>query len=162
MTKTDASRKRFLKAFAECGVIGEAALLAKVARRSHYAWLAEPEYVKAFEEAKEEAADRLEAELYDRIYNGTEEPVVYQGELCYKKDRNGKITGQPLTIRRKNDTLLIFALKGARPDRYRENFHGELNVKGAITIRDPNLAQLTDEQLQALEAITLAATQKLQ
>ena len=110
MTKlTEASRRRFLRAYGLCGVIGEAAKLAKVDRSSHYVWMSDPQYRQDFAAATEEAADRLEAELMDRVYNGSEEAIVYQGEIQYRKDSRGKFTKTPLTIRRKNDVLLMFA-----------------------------------------------------
>jgi hypothetical protein len=153
MNATD-KRQRFLQAFALTGVVGEAARLAKVDRSTHYhVWMQDPEYQRAFADAREEAADRMEAELMDRVYNGTEEPIVYQGEVQRRSE------GTPVTIRRKNDILLMFSLKALRPDKFRDNVKAEIAHSGSLTVtRDPQMSRLSDEQLTMLEAITLAST----
>jgi hypothetical protein len=60
--------------------------------------------------AKEMAADRLEEEAWRRAVEGVEEPV-------------GFYRGEPgAYVRRHSDTLLIFLLKGLRPEQYRERY----------------------------------------
>ena len=105
-----AKKKGFLKAFAELGVVTRAAIAASINRSTHYGWLkGDEEYAEAFEHAKEDAADSLEAEAWRRAVEGVEEPV-------------GWFRGVPGgTVRRYSDTLLIFLLKGARPQKYRES-----------------------------------------
>ncbi|MCH7474353.1 MAG: hypothetical protein IIA27_06745 [Gemmatimonadetes bacterium] len=91
--------------------------VAGVGRSSHYRWLEkDPEYREAFELAKEDAADILEAEAYRRAVEGVEKPVGW-----YK----GKPGG---TVREYSDILLIFLLKALRPEKYRERveMHGVL------------------------------------
>ena len=64
-----AHRKKaaFLKAFQEVGVVSYAARAAKIGRRTHYDWLeSDPEYARKVEDAKDEAADALEVELFRR------------------------------------------------------------------------------------------------
>ena len=63
-----------------------------------------------FEEASEDAADSLEAEARRRAVEGVEEPVGW-----YKGQAGG-------VVRKYSDTLLIFLLKGRRPELYRERF----------------------------------------
>jgi len=151
---TAQKRKLFLAAYVECGAITSAAKATSVCETLHYKWLADPAYAAAFAEAEKQAINRLEAELFRRVYEGTEEPVVYQGELCYQKDAKGKLTNKALTIRRKNDTLLIFALKGKRPDVYRDNFKGELAITGDVQVNHKiQLRSLSNEQLDQLEAM---------
>ena len=107
----------FLAAYAQTGNIAAASKLAQVGRRDHYRWIkADAEYALAFGEAHEEACDRLEAEARRRAVQGVEEPVY--GKLPGKDTG----TGQVGTIRKYSDTLLIFLLKGARPEKYRERF----------------------------------------
>lgn len=114
----------------------------------------DPEYAAAFAEAEKQAINHLETELYDRLYNGTEEPVIYQGELCYQKDAKGKLTNKPLTIRRKSDTLLIFALKGKKPEVYRDNFKGEITHTGVMAVSPgPDLSKLNNEQWNTVKSI---------
>jgi hypothetical protein len=151
---TSAKRKLFLKAYVASGTIVGAARAVSVSDTLHYDWMKDPEYAAAFVEAEKQAIAYLEAELFRRVYEGTEEPVVYQGELSYRKDKNGKLTNKPLTIRRKNDTLLIFALKGKKPDVYRDNFRGEINVTGDMRVNHQlTLRTLSDEQLEQLEGM---------
>lgn len=107
----------FLKAFATMGVITGAAEKAKLHRESHYLWLQnDPTYPARFESAYESAVDSLEQEAITRARDGWTEPV-YQG---------GKLVGR---IRKKSDTLLIFMLKGSRPEKHRDRIEhtGHLN-----------------------------------
>lgn len=101
-------KARFLKFFEECGNITRAAELARINRRDHYIWLdSDPEYKTAFAESQKIAGDALEAECYRRALDGVDEPVFYQGQECG-------------TVRKFSDTLAIFLLKGAMPDKYKE------------------------------------------
>jgi hypothetical protein len=153
-TLTAANRRRFLKAYAKCGAIAEAARLAKVDRGCHYDWMQDPDYRREFEAAHETACDMLESECRRRAVEGVEEPVIYQGELQYKLDKNGKRTNIPLSIRRKSDVLLIFLLKAARPEKYRDNWKGEIKHEGSMTIHsDPYLSKLSDEEFETLSAL---------
>ena len=127
-------QKAFLAAYAVCGVLAEAARAAKVARRSHYDWMADPAYQAAFNDAEEEAIERLEFEARSRAETGVAEPVIYQGQLQFEPLRS-KTTGQirrdkkgnpllsktPLVVYKKSDVLLMFVLKSKRPERYRDN-----------------------------------------
>ena len=79
-----------------------------IGRRTHYDWLAhDDEYARRFAEADVVAIDKLEEEARRRALAGVNEPVFYQG----------KIVGH---VARKSDTLLIFLLKGKRPEVYTE------------------------------------------
>ena len=78
--------------------------VANVGRSTHYRWLQQdPEYRKAVDIAKEEAADNLEAEAYRRAVEGVEKPVGW-----YK----GKPGGY---AREYSDVLLMFLLKAQPP-----------------------------------------------
>lgn len=57
--------------------------LANVARSRHYEWLKEPEYAAAFSEAREEAIETLEEQVW-KSATGIEVPVIYQGQLCFE------------------------------------------------------------------------------
>jgi hypothetical protein len=54
----------------------------------------------------------------------------------------------PLTIREYSDTLLIFLLKAARPERYRERRHSTVVRRG---MDDPTIRRLTAEIFAVLE-----------
>lgn len=104
----------FLSAFARLGNIRRACDVATVDRQSHYNWLRDdPEYARAFETAKLDACDRLEAEARRRAVRGTVRPVFHQGVQC-----GG--------IREYSDTLLIFLLKGALPEKYSDRHKTEI------------------------------------
>ena len=79
----------------------------------------------AFEDAMEEAADLLESEARRRAHDGVEEPVF--GSLGGNQG-----SGEVGRIRKYSDTLLIFLLKGARPDKYRER--QEHQVTGSLNL----------------------------
>lgn len=80
-------------------------------------------FAAAYEQAKLDAAEMLEAEAVKRANEGWDEPVFYRGEVCG-------------TVRKYSDTLLIFLLKGALPEKYRERYDakvsGTLDVNAAI------------------------------
>ena len=117
-------KRAFLAAFRETGNVRMACEAANVGRSSHYRWLeADAAYGEAFELAKEDAADILEAEAKRRAVEGVEEPTGW-----YKGEPGGY-------IRRYSDTLLIFLLKGLRPEVYREH----IEVRGLLGKLDLNL-----------------------
>ncbi len=118
-----AQKSAFLAAFAETGTITQAARAAEISRTTHYNWLADADYARAFDEAGKEAADRLEAEAVRRAVEGVQEPVYYKGE----------VVGHVLKY---SDPLLIFMLKGAKPEKYMDagvvNVH-QVNRSIAVT-----------------------------
>ena len=111
-------KRAFLAALAHTGNITEAADIAHISRSAHYQWLeADPVYAAASKDAMEQAAQRLEAEARRRAVDGVEEPVFYQGKQCG-------------VIKRYSDALLMFLLKGAKPDKYKERTSTELTGAG--------------------------------
>jgi hypothetical protein len=142
---TSGAQKRFLQTFAEVGTIREACRQANVGRRTHYDWMEDPAYRAAFEDAKEDAVDGLVEECRRRARDGVEEPVFYLGQ-------------QVGAIRKYSDSMLMFLIRGWRPDTYREQWKGELQHTGALAVsRGPDLKQLTHEQLEQLEQLALSA-----
>lgn len=117
---------------------------------SHYRWLEDPVYKQEFETARQRACDRLVEEARRRAHEGAEEPIVYQGEIQYQLDANGERTDKPVTIRRYSDVLLMFLIKGMRPEVYRENYRLDVSASVSAEIRNPHLAKLTTEQLQLI------------
>ena len=59
-----------------------------------------------------EACDALEAEARRRAVEGVRKPIYCQGEICG-------------TVREYSDTLLFFLLKGAMPEKYRDDYRAE-------------------------------------
>ena len=84
--------------------------MAGIDRGTHYDWLRkDPEYRAQFEAATDQAAQTLEDEAVRRAYEGVDRAVT--------------VAGQREIVREYPDTLLIFLLKGARPQKYRERYN---------------------------------------
>ncbi len=81
----------------------------------------DPEFAAALEEAIQTGADVLENECRRRALCGVDEPVFYQGNQCV--DANGN----PIFVKKYSDTLAIFLLKGAKPNKYRERVSSEVS-----------------------------------
>lgn len=125
-----AKQRAFLAAYAETGNITAAAKLSKVARKTHYRWLDDQAYSADFADAHEQACDALEAEARRRAHDGVDEPVFYKGSVCG-------------AVRRYSDTLLIFLLKGAMPEKYKDRVENRIKREGI-------LGGLSDEELEAI------------
>lgn len=125
-----AKKRKFLDAFAELGTITHAAAAAQVDRSTHYRWLADdPDYAQLFAEAEHRAIDAVEREILRRGLEGVEEPVFHGGQQV------GSIT-------RYSDTLLIFAAKGLRPEKYRERYDVHHVTESAV---DAEIRRLSAE-----------------
>lgn len=151
-----APQKKFLASYAQLGNITLAAQAAKVSRNSHARWMDEEEYRAAFTEAQEHSVDLLVGEARRRGCEGWEEPVVYQGGLCYEKRPDGKKSTKPLVIRKFDSNLLMFLIKQARPE-FRDTWKGELKHSGAIATQTLDVSNLSDEQLTQLSLLLQAA-----
>ncbi len=143
-----ADQDRFLVAYEAIQTVSGAARATTIGRRTHYDWLAhDDEYARRFAEADVVAIDKLEEEARRRALVGAEEPVFYQG----------KIVGH---VARKSDTLLIFLLKGKRPEVYTER-HEHTGAQGeAIRVASTalDLTTLSTEDLATLERLLARAT----
>lgn len=102
-------KRAFLTALVETGGnITRATELAEIDRSTPYSqpWLEDEEFQEALSRAKLMAADHLEAEAVRRAYEGVKEPVgFYQG-------------APSAYVQKYSDTLLIFLLKGLKPEKY--------------------------------------------
>jgi len=103
-----AKKRAFLAAYALQGTITSAAEAAGVSRQMHQKWMRKDNYRVAFEAAYEEFCEKLELEAIRRAHDGWDEPVYQGGELVGHK-------------RKFSDALIQFLLKGAKPDKYRDN-----------------------------------------
>lgn len=121
----------FLTALAVSGVVLTACEKAKIGRTTAYKYREEDDaFAAAWDAALDNAADVMEEEAYRRAVVGTLKPV-YQG---------GKKVG---SIREFSDTLLIFRLKAARPEKYRERT--DVRHSGKVDV-----SKLTDAELQSI------------
>ena len=67
-----------------------------------------PEFSEAWDEALEDAIQRMEAEAHRRAVHGVDKPVFHNGKECG-------------VVRQYSDVLLMFLLKAKRPEVYRDN-----------------------------------------
>ncbi len=113
--RTPKKQRKFLETLCETANVRLACQSASLSRSAVYHWRkSDSLFAEAWAEAMEIAADVLEAEARRRAYEGVEEPVgFYKGEPS-------------ATVRRYSDTLLIFLLKAARPEKYRDNLTAEI------------------------------------
>jgi hypothetical protein len=113
-----------LAAFAEMGLVGEAAKAAGCSRRSHVKWMALcPDYAAAFAETRETALECYESEARRRAVEGVQEVVLYKGKpvlLDPKTHKYDNVHGVPVVRRRYSHTLLIVLLKSLAPEKYRD------------------------------------------
>ena len=106
---------KFLKAFAETGLVIEAAKKAGVGRRTVYDERQRNEtFALKWAEVEEWTTEEMEQEARRRAVIGVKEPIYYKGEL----------QGH---VRKYSDTLLIFMLKARKPEVYRER---DLRIAG--------------------------------
>lgn len=130
--KTDATKKRFLAALRETGNVTKAALLCKFPRSTVYDWrLHDAEFAKAADAAIDEGVNHLIDEAHRRAHDGVREPVYYLGEVCG-------------TIVKYSDSLLMFLIKGRRPEFATESRRMSGPDGGPIRV-----ANLTDDQVKA-------------
>ena len=98
----------FLKNLQATGNIRAACLAAKISRATFYEHRkADAAFETQVSEALEDAGDILETEAWRRAVKGVLKPVFQQGS------RVG-------SIREYSDTLLIFLLKGTKPQKYKD------------------------------------------
>ncbi len=119
------NKRAFLSVYASVGRLNEAARISGVAQQNHYVWKKkDPDYVKDFEVAEQMVADKLEAEIYRRACEGTDEPV-------------GWYQGTPgAWVKRYSDNLAMFRMKSLRPAKYRDNYTVDINHTQTITVDD--------------------------
>lgn len=114
---TEQAKKRFLAAYALTGVILHACRAAKVGRTTYYEWTeSDPDFSAAAGFALAEAGDRLEQHAIEWATVG----VKTIKEVYERNDKGDLVLVKREESRDVSPTLLIFALKGAKPEKYRE------------------------------------------
>ena len=101
------NQRRFLACFAASGSVLKAARWSKIHRQSHYVWMAQPDYQRAFEATQLHAARMLEDEAVRRAHDGVKKPIRYKGRIIAFDTEY-------------SDTLLIQLLKANNPEKFRE------------------------------------------
>lgn len=135
----DPKKRAYLAAYSLTGRFADAAAAADITLRTGWNWrhAPDPDFQAALTMARGLAGDRLEAEIYRRAMEGVEEPVYQQGRMVG-------------TIRKFSDLLLIFAAKGAMPERYRER-HEHTGADGGPIQLQPVLSRLENLSVEELQ-----------
>jgi hypothetical protein len=144
-TKRGRWRETFIKCLSETGNVSDACAAAGVGRTTAYAHQkGDAAFAERWELALEQGADVLEREARRRAAEGVCEPVFHQGQpgTMWVDEQGKQCTADtpgakavPAHVRKYSDTLLIFLLKGAKPQKYREN----VNVSGSLNIVVPSV-----------------------
>jgi hypothetical protein len=121
---TPKKKSEFLEHFKNTGNVTISARAVDISRQAVYVWINnDPKFADDFENAKDEALDIMEAECRRRAEQGCLKPVFHQGQVCGE-------------IREYSDTLMIFFLKGNRPEKYKDRVEQENKGAVEITLRD--------------------------
>jgi hypothetical protein len=116
--RTIKKKDAVIKELGAGGTYTSAAKKAGIGRTTLYAWMKDDQdFNDACMAAEDEGTDILEQEAMRRAAKGVLEPIYHKGE-------------QVGTVRKYSDTLLIFLLKGRRPEKFKD--HVQHNVKGKI------------------------------
>jgi hypothetical protein len=116
------TQARFLLALARHGNVTQACKTARISRDTIYIWRHDDVgFAGAWDDALKAATDELEREAWRRAMKGTKKPI-YQG---------GQHVGD---VQEFSDTLLIFLMKGAAPEKYRERTLTEQQHSGNVKI----------------------------
>jgi len=108
-THLHTTKRTFLAAYLECGLMRQAARNCGIDISNHYHWKrTDPAYVEAFTEAHNIVAELHEEEASRR--------ALGWDETRYTND------GTAYTLRKYSDTLLIFRLKALKPEMYRDSY----------------------------------------
>jgi hypothetical protein len=126
--KTPEKYEKFLASLRKTGGnIARAARAEKIDRSTAYRWREEDkDFAARWDEAIQDGLDDLEEEARRRAYKGLRQAIYYKGAVVgYEYEYS--------------DTLMIFLLKGGRPEKYKERHEVNLNV-----------GELTDEELSRI------------
>lgn len=146
--------KGFLAAFRDSANVRLACEAAGVDRSTAYRLRErEPSFADAWAAAEEESADLLEQEARRRAHEGVRRLKFDRGRLITIPledaegkpvlDKDDKPVMVPYVEHEYSDTLLIFLLKGARPEKYRERT--DVRHSGKIDV-----SKLSDDELQSI------------
>lgn len=131
----DTKKLAALAGIRDLGTIAEGSRAARVSRSTIRDWrMGDEDFDTSVKEALEDYRDSLTAEITRRGRDGYDEPVIHQGQICYRTDIHGVVMldddFEPiiLTIKKHSDRLLELNAK-AFDDRYRDR--SSLEVTGS-------------------------------
>ncbi|MEO8082534.1 MAG: helix-turn-helix domain-containing protein [Ardenticatenales bacterium] len=112
----------FLIELARTCNVTHAVTKAGIERSTAYEARADDEaFAEMWAKAKQIGAEVLEDEAVRRAHEGWDEPAIYQGKIG-------------ACVRKFSDSLLIFLLKGAMPEKYRERHDSKVEQNGTMTV----------------------------
>lgn len=124
--QTRESQEKFLASFAAKGIVRVACVDAGIDRSTVRNWEEHDEtFSFRYNQAKEDVNDAIREEIRSRGMEGEEEYVVSMGKVVYWN-------GQPLTMHRKSDQLLMF-LARARMVEFREKQAIEVSAASDVS-----------------------------
>lgn len=176
MSKANRTHERgiaFCAAIAETANIGRACKAVGIGRTTAYDWRdADPDFAAMWDRAMTIGVTALEDEAKRRAFEGTEEPIIHQGQIQYevreKLTKGGRpiidrVTKQPkmevvrnedgsrkmATVRKYSDSLVPLLLKAHGGEKYRDN--SKIEMAGSLDLRHLDNDELEDEiaKLQA-------------
>jgi hypothetical protein len=131
--RTDRAREKFLNVLAEFCNVSEACRASGIGRTTAYEWKAsDAAFSAAWDQAEQEAADKLEREAWRRAVEGVDTPVTFHGEICD-------------TYKTYSDRMLELLLKAHRPTKFIERQRLDHGVT-------PEAADLIREGMSAKKA----------
>lgn len=133
--RTDRARELFISTLRESCNVSEAARMSGMSRRAAYDWReADSAFAQEWDEAEQEAADKLEREAWRRAVDGTDKPVTFQGVIT-------------ATYKEYSDRMLEILLKAHRPEKFVEKVRNEHTGAngGPIQHEDRTAASLIEE-----------------
>lgn len=121
--RTPEKEVAFLAALAATCSVSRACEAAGIGRATVYEWRDEdPTFAARWEKAKAVGADILEDEAVRRAVEGVETPIYHEGK-CVD------------TVHKYSDTLMIFLLKGAKPEVYKDRVVSEVSGPNGAPIQ---------------------------
>lgn len=134
-------KRALLLSYSVCLRLTDAIASAKIHRSLHYYWLkVDADYAEAFAEAQRMGAASLEEEAIRRARDGVTRKIFYKDE---------HIADEQVY----SDVLLIFLLKGAMPDKYRDRVDIRVNIQHAAAKVAADLGMTPDEVLAEAQAL---------
>jgi hypothetical protein len=154
---TDEERRnaqdQFLEKFVETANVRAACLHVGIDRSLVYKWKErDEEFMLRFNQATEDANDKIRSEIYRRGIEGVEKPVVSMGKpVFYKK--------KMLTVREYSDNLLSLLAKARMPE-FRDKTHLDVDANVSTNHKSDisqELRMLTGSQLAQFKTWLLEA-----
>ncbi len=126
-------KREFLKHIRITGNITVSAEHCGIAAKSHYKWLVndhDGSYRAAFEMAQAEYKDRVEHVAHTWGVHGLPEVQMYKGSIARDEE------GNPITVNKRSERLLIETLRAIKPNEYRDRtvvHTGTVGLTGEVT-----------------------------